>query len=230
MKAVILAAGKGTRMLPLTLEKPKPMLEVLGKPILHHAFDTLPDEIKDVVLVVGYKDHVIRDYFGIEFEGRNITYVDGSETLGTGHALTLAKPHLGEDEKFLLLYPDNLYNKADLVTALQSGPGVVVHEVDEPNRFGVVSTNEQGNITGIPEYSDNPPTNLAVTGAYVFDGNIFRYESVLDERRKEYLINSMIEGYIKDFSLPALRTSFWVPLSYPEDIKKAEEILARKTL
>ena len=87
MKAIIPCAGEGVRMRPLTLEKPKQLLEIAGRPILVRIFENLPDEIGEVVLVVGYMGDKIRDYFGDKFLGRKIRYVEQKEKLGTADAL-----------------------------------------------------------------------------------------------------------------------------------------------
>ena len=75
MQAVIMAAGEGRRMRPLTLELPKPLIKVAGKPILEHILDALPPEIDEVILVVGYKADMVKQHFGDSYHGRHIRYV-----------------------------------------------------------------------------------------------------------------------------------------------------------
>src|SRR3989344_8985294 len=110
MKAIILAAGEGKRMRPLTLTKPKPMLEVLDKPLLHWIIDSLPEEITEIILVIGYKGDQIKKYFGNSFGGRKITYIEQKEQLGTAHALKLVKPILKNGERFIFMYADDLHS------------------------------------------------------------------------------------------------------------------------
>src|SRR5262249_28083308 len=114
MKVLIFAAGLGKRMQPLTFEKPKPLLEVAGKPLLERLFEILPEEIAEIILVVGYKADMIRKYFGEEWHGRPITYILQEEPLGTAHALELCRKHLAAGERFLLLFADDLYDKESL--------------------------------------------------------------------------------------------------------------------
>ncbi len=75
MQAVILAAGEGVRMRPLTLTKPKPLLEVLGKPLIRYATEGLPKEVTELIIVLGYRGEQIKAYCGTSFCGRTVTYV-----------------------------------------------------------------------------------------------------------------------------------------------------------
>ena len=109
MKCIILAAGEGTRMKPLTNEIPKPMLKISGKPILEHILDSLPDNIDEVILVVGYLKEKIVNYFGDEFGKFKIKYVFQEGKLGTYRALELCKDLIINDERFLMMYADDLH-------------------------------------------------------------------------------------------------------------------------
>ena len=114
MQAVILAAGEGTRMRPLTYTRPKVMLPIANKPILEHLIIELVNAgIRDIVLIVGYMEEVIRRYFG---DGRywnvKLTYVSQRKQLGTADALKAAS-HLLDDD-FLMLNGDNIVKAEDL--------------------------------------------------------------------------------------------------------------------
>jgi len=98
VQAIILAAGEGTRMRPLTYTKPKVMLPVANKPILQHLVENLSKAgIDEIVLVVGYREETVRNYFGEEFNGVKIRYVRQSKQLGTAHALLLLNTFLRTD-------------------------------------------------------------------------------------------------------------------------------------
>ena len=86
MKAVILAAGEGVRMRPLTLERPKPLLEVLGKPLIAYTFEALPDVVDEVIVIVKYKEEMVRAFLGSSFLGKKVTYVVQNELNGTAGA------------------------------------------------------------------------------------------------------------------------------------------------
>ena len=107
MKAVVLAAGKSTRTYPLTLTRPKPLLEVANKPILQHNLESLSGLIDEVILVVGYRKEMIKERFGEEFNGIKLTYVEQKEQLGTGHALLHAEGYVSG--RFLVLMGDDIY-------------------------------------------------------------------------------------------------------------------------
>ena len=113
MKAIILAAGSGKRMRPLTLDTPKPLLKIGGKTFLDHIFLALPPEIDEVVLVVGYLGEKIRAYCGDNFHGRKIHYAEGSSR-GNAYSFLSAKPFFRKGEKFVVMYGDELVLKEEL--------------------------------------------------------------------------------------------------------------------
>ncbi len=99
MQAIILAAGEGTRMYPLTRHVPKPLVRVNGKggvrkSLVEHNIDLLPEEVTELIFVVGYLKEQIINYFGDEFNGRKVIYVDQKKPLGTGHAISLVHKHI----------------------------------------------------------------------------------------------------------------------------------------
>lgn len=226
MKAIILAAGEGMRMRPLTLERPKPMLEVAGKPLLRHIWESLPDAVDEVVLVVGYKAKKIREYFGNEFLNRKIKYVEQKEKIGTAGALLLCRPYIGVDEKFLLLYADDLHDKASIEKCMRSKQGILVCKVAHPERFGIIVTNDEGIVTDIEEKPAHPKTNLAAIGVYVLDSRIFDYQPERDANG-EYFLTTMIRKMIKDHAVTAHETAFWHPIGYPEDLAAAEKLFKK---
>jgi len=139
MKAIILAAGEGKRMRPLTLTRPKPMVSILGKPLLHHIIDSLPAEITELVIVVGYKAEAIQKYFGANFEGKKIHYAHQERALGNAHALFLCKPYIKKGEKFLAMFADDLHSPAAIAKLIKRDWGLLVAEHPEPRKFGVVN-------------------------------------------------------------------------------------------
>lgn len=227
MKAIILAAGEGKRMRPLTLTTPKPMIEVLGKPLLHHIIDSLPKAITELILVVGYKADVMKRYFGDSFEGRKITYVFQEKPLGSAHALYLSRSYIGPREKFLLMFADDLHSKAAIEKLLRHDLGLLVAEHTDPRRFGVVHADQSGHVVSIEEKPERPKSNLVVVGVYVFDGRIFNYELV-KHPLGEYFLPEVVTQLLKDHRMVAEKTNFWHPIGYPEDIEAAEAILKKK--
>jgi len=224
MKAVIFAAGEGKRLHPLTLELPKPLVRVAGKPLIQHIWEVLPNAVDEVVVVVGYKREMLRDFLGGEFLGKKVTYVEQDEPRGTAHALKLCKSHLENEEKFLLMYADDLHGKDGIARCAEHDMALLVHYVDDPRSFGVVVPNVDGTIRCIDEKPEFPKSNLAVTGVYVLTPEIFKYESSR-VRNGEYYLTDMIEEYIRSNAMQVVESDFWVPIAYPHDLARAEEIL-----
>ena len=223
MQAVILAAGKGTRMLPLTLTTPKPMLLVSGRPILEHIIDALPKEISEVILVVGYLEKVIRTHFGDTYKGRTIRYVTQVEQKGTFLALKTAEPLI--TGKFLLLNADDLHGAAALAAASEFPLALIVARHHEPTKFGVVVKNPDGTLHDILEKPEVAPDNLVSTGAMVLDRRIFDYEEAY-EGPGEYYITYAIHKLAQEHPMVVVEQPEWIAIGYPEDLAKAEQILA----
>ena len=217
MKAVILAAGEGLRMRPMTLELHKSMLPVMGKPLLHYIWQSLPEVIDEVVLVVGYKRETIQDYLGDEYLGKRITYVVQAEKTGTARALQLCQPHLMSEDNFLVLYADDLHHGPSIKRCLDHDRSILVSEVDDPRKFGVVITDDSGKVVEIEEKPAQPKSNLAACGVYVLDQKIFNYEPE-QSSTGEYYLTDMIEQLIQDEPVFAVETEFWHPVGYPEDL------------
>lgn len=226
MKAVILAAGEGIRMRPLTINKPKPLLEVLGKPLLRYSFEALPDKIDEVILVVGYLGDQIRDYCGHKFLGRKIRYVEQKEKRGTAHGLWICREFLG-NERFLTFYADDIQQKSDLEACLQYPLAISVSTVSDPRKFGVVSVDECMRVLDLVEKPEIPPSNFVSTGVKVLDSRIFQYFSPHRENGEHY-ITDPLRDMAHDYEVIAVPASGWIPIGYPEDLKRAEEILLHK--
>ena len=225
MQAVILAAGEGKRLRPLTLERPKPLVLVAGRPILEHIIDAFPSEIDEVILVIGYKSDMIRQHFGDSYKGRSIVYVEQLAPTGTAHALILARPFLHEG-RFLFTYGDDLHGAEDISRALSYPLSILAAEHAEPSKFGVIELNADGTLANIIEKPLIPPTNLISTGVMVLDQHIFNYEPTLHENG-EYFLTSLLMQMAKDFPVMVVKQEFWIPIGYPQDVIIAEEALVK---
>lgn len=224
-KAIILAAGEGKRLHPLTLEVPKPLVRISGKPILEHIWNSLPDAISEVILVIGYKGQMVRDYFGDEFKNKKIKYIYQEKPLGTGHALILCKSFINKGEKFLFMYSDDLHSKDGLSNLLNHDLAILVAEHPDPKRFGVVLVDEKNKILEIEEKPEIPKSNLVSVGVYLFDDRIFNYKASRNPNG-EYYVTDLIGDLVKYYPVYAEKTSFWHPIGYPEDVIIAEKLLA----
>ncbi|MHB8078085.1 MAG: sugar nucleotidyltransferase [Candidatus Krumholzibacteriia bacterium] len=166
MKALIPAAGIGTRLRPHTLNKPKALLPVAGKPILAHIVDDLRAAgIDEFVIVVGFEGEAVRAWFRGAYPGVPVTFIEQPERLGLGHAVWTAREAIGAAPFFCILGDTIL--KADYA-ALLGDPAncIAVREVADPRRFGVVELRD-GRVVRFVEKPERPPSNLAIVGAYL---------------------------------------------------------------
>lgn len=229
MRAVILAAGEGTRMRPLTYTKPKVMLPIANKPILEHLIAELARVgIKDIVLVVGYKDEIVRGYFGDGGDfGVSIEYVSQRKQLGTADALRSAI-HLIDDD-FIMLNGDNIVGCDDIKKIADSdGMAMGVVRVENPQDFGVVEV-ENGKVKRIIEKPERPPSNLINAGVYRFDSDIVEFlERTPLSKRGEYEITDTIQLAINSgIEFKAVEMDTWIDVGYPWDLLKANEFMLR---
>lgn len=226
MKAILLAAGEGKRMRPLTLETPKPMIDVLGKPLLHHLIDGLPAEITELIMVIGYKGDQIKKYFGAKFEGRPVTYVVQKKQIGNADALELCKPFLKKGERFLFMFTDDLHSPKAIKALLKHDIGTLVQEHSDPSRFGVFEVDKNNRVISMEEKPKKPKSNLVAVGVYVLDTRIFDYK-VRQSVNGEYFMTDQIDQLIKEHKFVIEKTDFWHPIGYPHDIDAAEKILSK---
>lgn len=223
MQAVILAAGKGVRMQPLTLERPKPLVLIDNRPLLEHIIDALPSVVDEIILVVGYKAAMIQEHFGASYQGRRIRYVKQWMAAGTAHALSMAAPLLTSD-RFFMLNADDLHGTAALERALSYPRALLAATHPEPSKFGVIELNPDHTLRSIIEKPLLPPTNLISTGAMILDTHIFDYEAPRHETG-EYYMTDPLRAYVQDYSMMVIEQDFWVPVGCPEDIPIAEQRL-----
>ena len=237
MKAVVLAAGEGTRLRPLTVDKPKGMVDVAGKPILSHCFEQVAAlGAEELVVVVGYKKEKIIEYYGDEFQGLPITYTHQREQRGLAHALLTAEEYVDED--FMLILGDNVFqaNLGDVVSrqrADRADAAFLVEEVpwEEASRYGVCATNEHGEIVEVVEKPDDPPSNLVMTGFYTFSPAIFHAcHLVQPSGRDEYELSEAIDLLIQSGrTIDAIELEGWrTDVGYPEDREEAANRLRKR--
>ncbi len=234
MQAVVLAAGEGTRLRPLTEDKPKGMVEVAGKPLLTHCFEQLVElGATELLVVVGYRKEDIIEYYGDSFDGVPITYAHQREPTGLAHALLTVEEHIDDD--FMLMLGDNIFqaNLADVVRRQQeerADAAFLVEEVpwEEASRYGVCDTNKYGEIVEVIEKPDDPPTNLVMTGFYTFTPEIFHAcHLVQPSNREEYELSDAIDLLLHSGrTIDAVELEGWrIDIGYPEDRDEAERRL-----
>ena len=231
MKAVILAAGEGTRMRPLTANLPKPLLPVAGKPFLRHTLEAvLHAGVREVTVLIGWQGHRIRESFGRgEDLGLSIDYEEQSERLGTAHAIGQLRRHV--DGPFLSI-------NGDVVVSGDALRGLVAHqarvggtvmalaEVPDPRPFGVVEM-EGDRIKAIEEKPRAPKSRLINAGVYIFDPGIFPLiDSTPKSPRGEYEITDTIRMLVAKEEVHGFRLpGEWLDVGRPWDLLRANAAL-----
>lgn len=225
MQAVILAAGRGERLRPLTDKIPKPLLKVAGKSILEYNLHQLPLEIKEVIIVVNYLKEQVRNCLGREFDGRKITYVEQKERLGTAHALGVCKDYL-KDGRFIAMNGDDFYSQKDILKCINYDICILGKEVENPEHFGVLEVDKDNFLKDIVENPSNPKSNIANIGFYLLDKRIFNYE-MARLSSGELGLSETIAKMAKDCLIKVIRANFWFPIRRPDDLQKAEEYILK---
>ncbi|MDP2696279.1 MAG: nucleotidyltransferase family protein [bacterium] len=221
-KAIILAAGRGTRMRHLTEDVPKPLLKVGGKPFLDIIFDALPESIREVIVVIGYRKDLIRNHLGTNYKGKKIDYVVQEKLTGTGHAVLLTKDLFDDGERFLVFYGDELIAKNDVDAVLEHDLGWLCWEVVNPKASGIVTVTVEGLITEIVEKPKKPKSKLGVGGLISLNADIFNY--VPDQHETgEYYLTDMMNQFLKDHKVHVVIGKNRPSFSSPEDISAVHE-------
>ncbi|ELZ40250.1 nucleotidyl transferase [Halorubrum californiense DSM 19288] len=226
MYGVVLAAGRGTRMRPLTDRRPKPLLPVGDRSLLERVFDTARDVVDEFVVVTGYQGDAVREAIGDSYRDRPVHYVEQAETLGTAHAIEQTEPVVDDD--FLVLNGDVVVD-ASLPRALAEAgaPAIAATEVEDPRAYGVISTAEDGSLAGIVEKPADPPTNLANVGCYAFEPEVFEYiDRTPESERGEYEITATIDRLLGDGRRidVARYDGAWLDVGRPWELLKANEL------
>lgn len=225
MKAVILAAGRGTRMGSLSEDVPKPMLTVLGKTLLEYKLDSLPEEIHEVIIVVGYLKEKIIDRIGDNYRGRKIIYVIQNELRGTAHALFLCKQYL--NDRFIVMMGDDIYTREDIEACCKNDFSILVYSVPSMLGKAKVVTDSNGRIIEIREKNTDDSPGFVCTGMYSLTPAIFSYEMV-PISDKEFGLPQTILSARNEISIQAVESRTWFQITTPEDLVKAEELFTKE--
>jgi len=233
MKAVILAAGEGVRLQPITATRPKHLIKIGGKPILEHCLGAVKkSEIDEVLMVTHYMADLIHQYFGDgkKFELK-IEYVEQKAVLGTGNAVGIVEPYIEGD--FLLVYGDLLF-AAEAVKSV-----INLHQKEEPaatmavvstekaENYGIVELENERHVRRIVEKPnrEEAPSNLANAGIYVFSKEIFeKIKETLASVRGEWEITDALSLLLKDGkTVLAVKISRddWIDVGRPWDLLEA---------
>lgn len=231
MQAVILAGGQGTRLRPLTLTCPKPLLPVANVPIIRRIIDKLPPEVDEVLLAVNYKLEQLADYFSEHDVGRNVTLVEEKEPLGTAGAIKNVERHI--DGTFFVFNGDVL-DSLDLpaFSAFHEKKGgvgsIALWRVNDPRHFGVMEMRGERIVRFVekPETREQAPSNLANAGTYLLEPEVFDAippDAAVSIERETF--PSLLAGDRHIYGFPF--EGFWVDCGRPETYLRANEALLR---
>ena len=232
MKGVILHAGHGTRLRPLTHTGPKQLLPIANKPMSNYCVDTLIEAgIKEIAFIIGgIGSEKVKEFYGDgERFNAKFSYIEQDYPKGIAHAISLCKNFIGE-EKFIVFLGDNIINKniSKYILNFQESDveaSLLLCEVDNPSQFGVAEIKDN-KIIKIVEKPKNPVTNLAVTGIYCLTAQIFEIINKLKPSwRNELEIADALQILIekeKELTYEMI-TDFWKDTGTPKDIIEANK-------
>lgn len=230
LKAVVLCAGEGTRLRPLTFSKPKHLLPVAGKPLLGHVLQSLANAgLHEVGLVVGHHPEAVQRYVGDgEQWGIEATYITQDQPLGLGHAIKQTRGFVG-DCPFIVYLGDNLLESGinDFVDDFRADgmqASLLLKEVEDPRKYGVAVLDDQRRVLRLVEKPPEPPSNLAIIGVYAFQPSIFdAIDSIKPSARGELEITDAIQYLVESGQTVSARVieGFWEDAGEPLTLLRA---------
>lgn len=234
MKVIIPLAGFGKRMRPHTWSKPKPLVNVAGKPVLGHILDKLADldvEVDELIFVVGWLGKQIEEYYEASDYPYPASYVEQRELLGQAHAIWLARQHL--HGPVLIIFVDTIF-EADLSNLETSGlDGVLyVKEVKDPRRFGVAVVGDDGLLSHLVEKPDTFENRLAVVGVYYIHDAAWLIRAIeelmardLQTKGEFYLADAYTLMIEQGARFGVRQVSVWEDCGTPQDVLQTNRYL-----
>ncbi|KPK96336.1 nucleotidyl transferase [bacterium SM23_31] len=234
MKAIIPAAGVGTRLRPHTLVIPKVLINVGGKPILSHIIDkALESGIDDIAFIIGYKGNQIQEYVESNYSFKYRFY-EQKEILGLAHAIGLAEEYLRDEPVFIVL-GDTIF-EADIESVFKGQySSLGVREVEDPRRFGTVELDENGFAHTLVEKPVDPKSNLTLVGLYFLKNGKILKESINEliqrdyKTRDEYQITDALQILInRGEKVTTFHVDGWYDCGKPETILSTNRQLLQR--
>lgn len=235
MKGIILAGGRGTRLRPITHTGPKQLVPVANKPVLQYAIEDLREAgITEIGVILGNVGREEIQQFlddGSEF-GVEITYIVQGNPLGLAHAVGCARDFVDNDD-FVVYLGDNLLDEGitELAESFQEGEydaGIALQEVNNPEQFGVAELSDNGQVRALVEKPDDPPSDLALVGIYVFSPEIFHaIDEIEPSWRGELEITDAIQILLdRDLEIDShVVEGWWKDTGKPADILDANRLI-----
>ncbi len=242
MKALILAGGAGTRLRPITHSRAKQLVPVANKPILFYGIEAMVDAgITDIGVIVGdTRDEVMAALGDGSAFGASITYIPQDAPLGLAHCVLIARPFLGDDE-FVMYLGDNLLEQdlSAFVSAFSTARDsstppsaqILLKHVPDPQRFGIATLDADGHVVRLVEKPDDPPSDLALVGVYLFDATIHEaVASIKPSDRGELEITDAIQWLIDERHVVRceLLSGWWIDTGKLTPLLEANRLLLEK--
>lgn len=227
IQAVILAAGNSTRMYPLTLTRPKPMLPLMNRPILEHILDSLieAERVDEAIIVIGYKGEMIKQYFGDKYKSLSLKYFHQEQQKGTWDAVYQVKEMIVD--RFLVLYGDNIHSSQDIKRCTDYTNALLLAKTKTPEQFGI-ATLDGYFVKDIIEKPWTYVGDLASTGVLMFDRNAFKYQPEISNAG-EFFLTGLVKKICAENPVYGLMANgYWLQHSYPWDLLNSNEFLMAK--
>ena len=228
MKGVLLAGGTGSRLLPLTKVTNKHLLPVYNKPMIYYPLETLKSMgIKDIMIVSGpeHCGHILNLLGSGRNQGLNLSYEIQDEAGGIAQALGLAKNFAGNEDIAVIL-GDNIFQDSFDIKNFKEGARVFIKEVNDPKRFAVAEI-EGNKIKNMEEKPENPKSNYAVTGLYIYDNKVFDIIKTLKPSgRGELEITDVNNAYVQQGKMSfSMLDGYWSDAGTFESLHRASTIV-----
>ena len=239
MKAILVAGGHGSRLYPFTRYTHKTLLPLHRHPVIDYALATIRRAgISDITIIGNRFIGQIAQHVGTGLPGENIHYVIEEEPLGVHHALSLARPHIG-NQRVLVYFSDNITTMelVESVTKFKSAkeaPGCVLlgREVDDPERFGVAVFDDEGKFVDIIEKPQEPPSALAIGGIYLYDETFWEKIDLVTKSSGDLSISDLNKLYLLEnkAELLDIGEKIWLDCGTPDSLFEAAQLAARGML
>ena len=239
MKALILAGGAGTRLRPITHTRAKQLVPVANMPILFYGIESMVAAgITELGVIVGDTREEVQEALGDGSQfGAAITYIPQDEPLGLAHCVLIARDFLGDDD-FVMYLGDNLLQQ-DLAAFVEAfgearqgeappSAQILLKQVPDPHRFGIAELDDAGHVTHLVEKPDDPPSDLALVGVYLFDKHIHEgVEAIEPSDRGELEITDAIQWLIDNGHRvrTEILTGWWIDTGKLTPLLEANRLL-----
>ncbi|MBZ0276097.1 MAG: glucose-1-phosphate thymidylyltransferase, partial [Anaerolineae bacterium] len=235
MKALILSGGKGTRLYPLTYTRAKQLIPVANKPVLFRVIEAIRDAgVNDIGIVIGGNTgEEIKEAVGTGLRwGVNIEYIFQESPDGLAHAVKISRDFLGDD-RFVMFLGDNVI-QGGISSLISDFAGndwnsqIVLKEVENPSAYGVAQLRDDGSIQRLIEKPQNPPSNLALVGIYMFDKTIWEaVHAIKPSARGELEITDAIQWLVEAGHrvFPHVHQGWWIDTGKPTDMLEANSLV-----